>query len=95
MSIGMGVMVLALTGAGILQVWLQRLPESGAMPFMAAQDQVVFFYWMRLWSGVLFLIGLVMYVWSFFVGGAPAEEYLMERRGGLMPSPAQRRLKHD
>ena len=95
MSIGMGVMVLALTGAGILQVWLQRLPESGAMPFMAAQDQVVFFYWMRLWSGVLFLIGLVMYVWSFFVGGAPAEEYLMERRGGLMPSHAQRRLRHD
>ena len=44
---------------------------------------------------LLTLIGLVMYVWSFFVGGAPAEEYLMERRGGLMPSPAQRRLKHD
>jgi len=95
MSIGMGVMVLALTGAGIVQVWLQRMPESGAMPFMAAQDQVVFFYWMRLWSGVVFLIGLVMYVWSFFVGGAPAEETLIERRGGLMPSPAQRRLKHD
>ena len=96
MSIGMGVMVLALTGAGILQVWLQRMPTSGAMPYMAAQEQAVFFYWMRLWGGVAFLVGLIMYVWSFFVGGAPAEEALgSPRRGGLMPSPAQRRLKHD
>jgi nitric oxide reductase subunit B len=31
MSIGMGVMVLALTGAGILQVWLQRMPTENAM----------------------------------------------------------------
>ena len=96
MSIGMGVMVLAMTGAGILQVWLQRMPTSGAMPFMAAQDQMMFFYWMRLGGGGVFLIGLVMYLWSFFVGGAPAEESLgTPRRGGLMPSPAQRRLKHD
>ena len=91
----MGVMVLALTGAGILQVWLQRMPTEGAMPYMAAQDQVVFFYWMRLWGGVAFLVGLIMYVWSFFIGGQPAEEALGPRRGGLMPSPAQRRLKHD
>ncbi|MCA0327855.1 MAG: cbb3-type cytochrome c oxidase subunit I, partial [Proteobacteria bacterium] len=95
MSIGMGVMVLALTGAGILQVWLQRMPTTGAMPFMAAQDQMVFFFWLRLWSGVLFLIGLLMYVWSFFIGGEPAEEQLGARSGGFMPSPAQRRLKHD
>ena len=96
MSIGMGVMVLALTGAGILQVWLQRMPTSGAMAFMAAQDQAMFFYWMRLWGGVAFLIGLLLYVWSFFIGGAPAEETLgTPRRGGLMASPAQRRLKHD
>ena len=95
MSIGMGIMVLALTGAGILQVWLQRMPTEGAMPFMATQDQMVFFYWMRLWGGVGFLVGLIMYVWSFFIGGAPAEEVLGSRRGGFMPSPAQRRLKHD
>ncbi len=96
MSVAMGVMVLALTGAGILQVWLQRMPTSGAMPYMAAQEQAMFFYWMRLWGGVAFLVGVVMYVWSFFIGGAPAEEALgAPRRGGLMPSPAQRRLKHD
>ena len=56
---------------------------------------MVFFYWMRLWGGVGFLVGLIMYVWSFFIGGAPAEEVLGSRRGGFMPSPAQRRLKHD
>ena len=35
MTIGMGVMVLALTGAGILQVWLQRLSTKAPMGFMA------------------------------------------------------------
>ena len=43
MSIGMAVMVLALTGAGILQVWLQRIPETNAMGFMATQDQLTIF----------------------------------------------------
>ena len=46
-------------------------------------------------GGVVFLGGLAMYVASFFIGGAPAEEVLGSRRGGLMASPAQRRLKHD
>ncbi len=39
------------------------------MPFMVAQDQVALFYWMREWSGVVFLIGLLIYIVSFFVGG--------------------------
>jgi nitric oxide reductase subunit B len=95
MTISIGVMVLALTGAGILQVWLQRMPESGAMPFMAVQDQIGFFYWVRLWGGVIFLLGLAMYIWSFFIGGEPAEEVLGSRRGGPMPGPAQRRSLHD
>ena len=95
MSIGMGVMVLALTGAGTVQVWLQRLPTTGAQGYMAVQDQLTFFYGLRLAAGFVFLAGLVMYVWSFFVGGEPAEEPLGTRRGGLMPSPAQRRLQHD
>ena len=68
MTIGMGVMVLALTGAGILQVWLQRY-SSTPIPFMAAQDQVAIFYWLREAAGVLFLIGLVLYIVSFFVKG--------------------------
>ncbi|MCA0175559.1 MAG: cbb3-type cytochrome c oxidase subunit I [Proteobacteria bacterium] len=73
MTIGMAIMVLALTGAGIVQVWLQRLPESGAMGFMAVQDQLRFFYWIRLAGGVMFLVGVLTYFTSFFVGGAPRE----------------------
>jgi nitric oxide reductase subunit B len=70
MTIGMGVMALALTGAGILQVWLQRMPTTGAMSFMDTQDQLRFFYWLRMAGGVGFLLGLLAYLGSFFVGGA-------------------------
>ena len=73
MTIGMGVMVLALTGAGILQVWLQRLPTEGAMPFMATQDQLAFFYWVRIGGGVMFLVGLLTYLASFFIGESAEE----------------------
>ena len=73
MTIGMAVMVLALTGAGILQVWLQRIPTEGAMSFMATQDQLRFFYWVRVGGGVLFLAGLLVYLASFFIGPAADE----------------------
>jgi nitric oxide reductase subunit B len=69
MTIGMAVMVLALTGAGILQVWLQRMPTEGAMGFMATQDQLAFFYWVRIVGGVIFLLGQFTYFASFFIGG--------------------------
>ena len=72
MSISMGVMVLALTGAGILQIWLQRMPTEGAMSFMATQDQLRFFYWTRLAGGVGFLAGLLAYLSSFFIKGEEA-----------------------
>ncbi|HET6789471.1 MAG TPA: cbb3-type cytochrome c oxidase subunit I, partial [Aquabacterium sp.] len=68
MTIGMAVMVLALTGAGIIQVWLQRM-AANPTPFMATQDQLSFFYWIRVWGGVTFLVGLVTYLLSFFIGG--------------------------
>ena len=74
MTIGMAVMVLALTGAGILQVWLQRLPTEGAMGFMATQDQLRFFYWVRMLGGTMFLVGLITYLASFFVGDSAADE---------------------
>ena len=76
MTIGMGVMVLALTGAGILQVWLQRMPTEGAMSFMATQDQLRFFYWVRIAGGVMFLAGLLTYLASFFIGAGADEEEL-------------------
>ncbi len=74
MSVSMGVMVLALTGAGILQVWLQRMPTEGAMGFMATQDQLRFFYWVRVAGGTSFLLGLLAYLASFFIGPAADEQ---------------------
>jgi nitric oxide reductase subunit B len=74
MTIGMGVMVLALSGAGILQVWLQRMPTSNAMSFMATQDQLAFFYWIRVGGGVMFLVGLLTYLYSFFAAAGKNED---------------------
>jgi nitric oxide reductase subunit B len=68
MTIAMTFITLFLTAAGILQVWLQRASDA-PLPFMVAQDKIALFYWMREWSGVVFLIGLVLYILSFFVGG--------------------------
>ena len=85
MSIGMGVMVLALTGAGILQVWLQRMPTEGAMSFMATQEQLRFFYWVRVGGGVMFLGGLLVYLASFFIGPS-ADENELPVSGRLRPA---------
>mgnify|MGYP000506826923 FL=1 len=68
MTISMVFITLFLTGAGVLQVWLQRLPETGeALSFMATQDKLAIFYWLREIAGVFFLIGLIAYLSSFFV----------------------------
>ncbi|MBF0108571.1 MAG: cbb3-type cytochrome c oxidase subunit I [Magnetococcales bacterium] len=56
---------LFLTGAGILQVHLQRIAEK-PVGFMDGQEQISLFYWLREWAGVVFAIGLVLYLWSFF-----------------------------
>ena len=60
-------------GAGILQIWLQRIPSTGAMGFMATQDQLRFFYWVRVGGGLMFLTGLLVYLSSFFIGPAADE----------------------
>jgi len=68
MTVSMVLITLFLTGAGILQVWLQRIPESGeALGFMATQDKLAVFYWLREIAGVFFLFGLIAYLASFFV----------------------------
>ncbi|WP_206485829.1 cbb3-type cytochrome c oxidase subunit I [Thalassotalea sp. G2M2-11] len=67
MTIAMVFITLFLTGAGVLQVWLQRLPETGeALSFMATQEKLTIFYWLREIAGVFFLIGLICYLTSFF-----------------------------
>jgi len=68
MTISITFITLFLTAAGILQVWLQRVSDA-PLPFMVAQEQISLFYWMREWSGVVFLIGLIVYIWSFFIPG--------------------------
>jgi len=68
MTISMFFIALFLTGAGIVQIWLQRISAT-PMGFMAVQDQISIFYWAREGAGLVFLIGLVLYICSFFVKG--------------------------
>ena len=72
MTVAIVFITLFLTAAGILQVWLQRASDT-PLPFMAAQEKIALFYWMREWTGVVFLIGLVLYIVSFFVKGETKE----------------------
>lgn len=68
MTVSMVFITLFLTAAGILQVWLQRV-ASQPLSFMATQDQLSIFYWLREGTGVIFLIGLILYIASFFIKG--------------------------
>ncbi|WP_444997468.1 cbb3-type cytochrome c oxidase subunit I [Aliikangiella sp. IMCC44359] len=67
MTISMVFITLFLTGAGILQVWLQRFEDG--LPFMVVQDKIAAFYWLREAAGVVFMIGLIVYIISFFIKG--------------------------
>ncbi len=66
MTVSMVFITLFLTGAGILQVYLQRYSDT-PLGFMVVQDKIELFYWMREISGVIFLIGLILYIMSFFI----------------------------
>ncbi|HEU0187865.1 MAG TPA: cbb3-type cytochrome c oxidase subunit I [Gallionellaceae bacterium] len=68
MTIAIVFITLFLTAAGILQVWLQRMSET-PLSYMDTQDKVAIFYWMREITGFVFLLGLVLYIVSFFTGG--------------------------
>ncbi len=72
MTVSMVFITLFLTGAGILQVYLQRYTDA-PMSFMVTQDKVELFYWMREVAGVFFLIGLILYCYSFFAKGKEVE----------------------
>jgi nitric oxide reductase subunit B len=78
LCIAMCGITLALTVAGIWQVVLQRLPDdANALSFMATQEQLHPFFWVRLGFGLMFAAGLVMYFASFFVG---------DKRGLVVPA---------
>jgi nitric oxide reductase subunit B len=64
MTISIVFITLFLTGAGILQVYLQRYSDT-PMAFMAVQEKISLFYWMREFTGVVFLVGAILFVLSF------------------------------
>lgn len=68
MAIGMILITLLLTAAGVLQVYLQRYTDA-PMSFMVVQDKIALFYWLRLYSGLMFFVGLLFYLYSFFIPG--------------------------
>ena len=68
MTIAMVFITLLLTGAGVMQVWMQRASEE-PLSFMVVQDKIAAFYWLREVAGLAFLVGLGFYVYSFFAKG--------------------------
>lgn len=64
MSVSMVFITLFLTGAGILQVYLQRYSDA-PQAFMVVQEKISLFYWMREATGVVFLVGVILFILSF------------------------------
>lgn len=74
MTVSMVFITLFLTGAGILQVYLQRYSDA-PQAFMVVQEKISLFYWLREAAGLVFLIGVVLFILSFFL---PQEEKSMQ-----------------
>ncbi len=66
MTVSMVFITLFLTAAGIVQVYLQRATDT-PLPYMTVQDKIAVFYWMREGAALIFTIGVVVYLISFFV----------------------------
>jgi len=73
MTVSLVFITLFLTAAGILQVYLQRFSDA-PQPFIVVQEKIALFYWLREIAGVVFLIGLAVYIWSFFAAAKDAKE---------------------
>jgi len=63
MSSGMVFMTFALTAAGVLQTHLQRVL---GMSFMEVADEIGFFFMLRGLSGVVVVIGVILFVYATF-----------------------------
>jgi len=72
MTVSMVFITLFLTGAGVLQVYLQRYSEN-PLPFMVVQEKIEIFFWLREATGLVFLVGLILYCYSFFAKGKEVE----------------------
>ncbi len=66
-SAGMCFMTFTLTAAGVLQTHLERVM---GMDFMEVQEQISLFYWMRLGSGVIVVLGVLLFVYATFSKGS-------------------------
>jgi nitric oxide reductase subunit B len=64
MAGGMAFMTFTLTFAGVVQTHLQRVKGE---PFMAVQDEISIFFSMRLLSGVIVVIGALLYLYAVWV----------------------------
>ena len=80
MCTAMMTMTFALTFAGVIQVHLQRVLGQS---YMDVQDQLAFFYWVRLGSGVFVAISALMFVWAVLV---PGREKQATIPGALQPA---------
>ncbi|PHR54401.1 MAG: nitric-oxide reductase large subunit [Arcobacter sp.] len=72
MVIGMLGLTFALTAAGIWQVVMQRMGVE-PLSFMATQAQIASIYMVRLGFGIMTFVGLLLYIYSFFVSDAYPE----------------------
>ncbi|MBI5827847.1 MAG: nitric-oxide reductase large subunit, partial [Deltaproteobacteria bacterium] len=70
MAVSMVFITLALTGAGIVQVYLQRVL---GMPYMETQGHMALFYYIRLFFGATFAIGLLVYLYNFFISSRASQ----------------------
>lgn len=80
MSSAMAFMTFTLTFAGIVQTHLQRVM---GMNYMEVQDQLSVFYWMRFGSGIVVVIGVLMWVYATL---GPKKEITIVPDGALAPA---------
>jgi len=81
LSSGVVFMTVVLTFAGVLQTHLERV---NGMPYMDVQDQLGFFYLMRLGAGVVTVIGALLFIYSILV---PRQQEVIA--GDMKPAPAE------
>ena len=58
----------------VVEMWSFWLMSVSMVFITIVQDKISIFYWMREVSGVIFLIGLILFIISFFVKGKDAPE---------------------
>ncbi|MFO1151569.1 MAG: cbb3-type cytochrome c oxidase subunit I [Alsobacter sp.] len=80
MCTGMMVMTFALTFAGFVQVYRQRMLGEA---YMDVQDGLSLFYWIRLGSGAAVVVAALMFAWAVLV---PGRERSSEPAAALQPA---------